>query len=256
MSLQKSFLLLVLICSLIWLFLSFFSQTNMGVASSTSHTSDPVQLNEAERTGVSIAAESEASSSSSADETAGPIVPVDSADYYNHYFGHRISELTTVVRNLRRLGKEQIIFLVGDSSLDNKYWLRGKRPACSSYSQFLLPPKSVPDVAYWLNVELEARGYTRTAVVNAAIEESTLGDRQNSQLRKQDLFVRDSLQPSDIIVMSVGGNDIALKVCTSLCSLSAPLRPFMSLTELLASLKNEQPSVDSSSPHPRRSSTF
>lgn len=67
----------------------------------------------------------------------------------------------------------------------------------------------IPDVAYWLNYELlEAK--VRYAAVNCSIEESTVRDRQ-SGLRPQDEFIRDNVTANDVIIMSVGGNDIALR---------------------------------------------
>lgn len=60
--------------------------------------------------------------------------------------------------------------------------------------------------SYWLNKEL---GPTH-AVINCAVEESTLGQRQ-SGLLSQDVFIRDNLREEDVLVVSVGGNDVALK---------------------------------------------
>ena len=46
---------------------------------------------------------------------------------------------------------------------------------------------------------------------DAAVEESTLSDRFNGKLLEHDLFVRDNLRADDILVISAGGNDIALR---------------------------------------------
>ena len=46
--------------------------------------------------------------------------------------------------------------------------------------------------------------------VNCAIEESTLGSR-SSALKPQDEFVRDHIADGDVLIASVGGNDIALR---------------------------------------------
>jgi hypothetical protein len=45
--------------------------------------------------------------------------------------------------------------------------------------------------------------------VNAAVEATTLNERTFC-LRPQDAFLRDNLQPQDILIVSVGGNDVAL----------------------------------------------
>lgn len=47
---------------------------------------------------------------------------VDSRAFFAEYHGHTIPHLEAVLRGLRSQGKK-IIFLVGDSSLDNKHWL-------------------------------------------------------------------------------------------------------------------------------------
>jgi hypothetical protein len=47
--------------------------------------------------------------------------------------------------------------------------------------------------------------------VNAAVEESTIGGRAAGALLPHDEFVRDHLSPRDVVIASLGGNDIALK---------------------------------------------
>ena len=48
------------------------------------------------------------------------------------------------------------------------------------------------------------------------MEESTIGGRRQ-KLLPQDLFVRENVKPDDIVVISLGGNDIALRptCCTA-----------------------------------------
>eukprot|EP01036_Dinobryon_divergens_P022818 gene22818-31115_t len=67
-------------------------------------------------------------------------------------------------------------------------------------------------------MELVARGLEgRIVAVNCAVEESTIGGRRLKRL-PQDEFVRDNSKPDDIFVISLGGNDIALRptCCTTL----------------------------------------
>jgi hypothetical protein len=47
-------------------------------------------------------------------------------------------------------------------------------------------------------------------VINCAIEESTVGSRKKNIL-PHDKFICDHIKKEDILVVSVGGNDIALK---------------------------------------------
>ena len=72
-------------------------------------------------------------------------------------------------------------------------------------------PESGPkDVCYWVNHELYLRNDS-TYCLNAAVEESSLGERYQNGLLTQDQFIQSRLSPDDILIVSVGGNDIALK---------------------------------------------
>ena len=42
------------------------------------------------------------------------------------------------------------------------------------------------------------------------VEASSLNDRAFNRLLAQDAFIRDNLEPNDVLVVSVGGNDVAL----------------------------------------------
>ena len=99
-------------------------------------------------------------SSSSARECPATI---DSAQFYATYHGHRVEHLRTLHRALTdREGdaRPRVVFLAGDSSLDNKHWLY--RPskkanvvrsltarrsfigaAVNGYEDVLTPPRSV-----------------------------------------------------------------------------------------------------------------
>lgn len=130
--------------------------------------------------------------------------------YYNEYHGHTIDHLKAVAEELPQ--GRGVIYLVGDSTLDNKYWLQGSTQACNGYERVLQPKTSVPDVAYWINRECEERGLGDIfCCINAAIEESTLGLRHGGKLLPQDVFVQQTICEKDIVVVSMGGNDIALR---------------------------------------------
>jgi hypothetical protein len=102
--------------------------------------------------------------------------------------------------------------LAGDSSLDNKYWVRfQKEQALNGYEDVLDPPQMVPDIAYHLNREAHEQLGKKGEVVtiNASVEESMLRDRE--PLLDQDRFIMNNISERDVLVVSVGGNDIALK---------------------------------------------
>ena len=145
---------------------------------------------------------------------------INSDEFYHTYHGHRTDHLLTLLTSLR-LPRRYTIYLAGDSSLDNKFWFEGSVKAVNGYESILNPPKSKQDIAYWLNYELVRRKLSYFAL-NCAVEESSVGSRSFCRLLEQDKVVRDTITADDILVVSLGGNDIALKpnVCTILATLA------------------------------------
>ncbi|KAJ9649239.1 hypothetical protein H2201_004247 [Coniosporium apollinis] len=144
---------------------------------------------------------------------------VDAFEFYSEYNGHPLRSLDTLYNAVRDQAPERpIVYLAGDSSLDNKHWLFPKTgpndllqdkyagPAPPLYQSVLQPPRSIRDVAFWMNEKLGARATT----LNCAIEATTLANRDKGRLLKQDQFVRDHISQRDFLVVSVGANDIAL----------------------------------------------
>jgi len=147
------------------------------------------------------------------------VMSVDAVKFYAEYHGHPVPLLQQIHDKLRA-GGNRMVFLAGDSSLDNKHWLfpgvKNARamhddtvtaPAVPKFAEVLHPPRMAQDVAYWVNKNLEG---TQSVCINAAIEESTVGERSDDLL-PQDEFIRDNVTGEDTIVVSLGGNDIALK---------------------------------------------
>lgn len=166
----------------------------------------------------------------------------NSRAFYARYHGHDPSVLRRVCGALRTgtSGRRSLVWLVGDSSLDNKAWVRSARStaACNGYEHILQPARSVPDVAYLVNSELVRQRLDAFACVNAAVEESTVEARTRGRLLPQDEVVRDLIAPGDVLVVSVGGNDIALRPTPqTVTALSVLLRaPLRSETGLSTSL--------------------
>lgn len=126
--------------------------------------------------------------------------------YYAEYHGHTAEHLYELRYHLAENGYEKFVYLAGDSSLDNKYWIDdyGK---CSKYKDII--PKCKKDVCFWLNKEL--KNHKKTVAINCAVEESTIAERQEELYYDQDIHIRDNITYNDILIISVGGNDIALK---------------------------------------------
>ena len=148
---------------------------------------------------------------------------ISAGSFYERYHGHSTSYLRQVLDSQRKAGKS-CIFLAGDSSLDNKHWFFDGNVsktsqmtddsftarALNGYEKILKPARMVQDVSFWLNHEL-SRNQQNTFALNCAIEESTLGERSGDRLMEQDIFIRENISESDTLVVSVGGNDIALR---------------------------------------------
>jgi hypothetical protein len=151
---------------------------------------------------------------------------VSTEDYYREYHGHLVHHLQKILPVLRA-SSDRLIWTAGDSSLDNKYWVKQTTPAIGGYEQVLDPPTMKKDVTYWLishcdNSPTEATRH-RTRTINTAVEATTLNQR-TSGLLAQDVFLRDHIQSQDILVVSIGGNDIAMRPapCT-ICALAGVL---------------------------------
>lgn len=69
--------------------------------------------------------------------------------------------------------------------------------------------------SYWRTCSA-AREQRPVAVVNTAIEATSLNDRACGRLLGQDQLIRDTIGPEDTLIVSVGGNDVALQplLCT------------------------------------------
>ena len=86
-----------------------------------------------------------------------------------------------------------------------------------SYEEILHPQISRRDVAHAINYELVKRGLGKEYVaINCAVEESKVSSRDGRFHLPQDAFIRETVTEKDIVVVSVGGNDIALSInpCT------------------------------------------
>jgi hypothetical protein len=157
---------------------------------------------------------------------------ISSHDFYKNYYGHPIASLELLLQQLKHDCKS-IVYLCGDSSLDNKYWLfpeqkvlldpmipESKMPSNTvnshggdieqspvQYGNIFKPEYVVKDVAFWVNWFLPKH----IGCINCAVEESTIQERIDGGLNMHDCFIRDNIMEKDTLIVSMGGNDIALK---------------------------------------------
>jgi hypothetical protein len=155
---------------------------------------------------------------------------IDVNSFYCEFHGHKIEHLE-ILLPLLRADCDHLIWTAGDSSLDNKFWVKDTRPAVGVYGDVLRPPRSVADVTYWLNY-VSAFRYDKNAAnsdnnrkekknrkyaaINTAVEATTLNER-TYKLRPQDIFLRDNISSEDVLIVSIGGNDIAM--CPTPCTI-------------------------------------
>lgn len=142
--------------------------------------------------------------------------------FFTEWKGHPIVDLKKFFTNTLLLrGDKPIIWLAGDSSLDNKAWIPADGPGGTKLPvsvpdiytpQFRTLTPFKPDVAFWMNHQLGERA----TVINGAVEASLLRERKYALLQ-HDQFVRDNMREQDVLVVSVGANDIALSptMCTA-----------------------------------------
>ena len=134
--------------------------------------------------------------------------------YYAPYHGHDVRHLGIALRKLREK-HDSVVFFAGDSSLDNKFWFDEWSAARNGYEEVLRPQVMKKDVCYWMN---DPNFEPRRACLNAAVEATALDDRAFGKLLPQDAFIRDNIEKNDVLVVSVGGNDVALAptACTAI----------------------------------------
>ncbi|KAF2249327.1 hypothetical protein BU26DRAFT_316300 [Trematosphaeria pertusa] len=151
--------------------------------------------------------------------TTRSLSKINTSKFYLEWKGHPIKDLAKLRELvLQNRPDKPIVYLAGDSSLDNKYWVPsagagGEELGVETpeiYHQTLDRPRPKPDVAFWLNHLL---GDSATCI-NAAIEESMLRER-DLHLLSHDVFIRDNIRPQDILIVSVGANDVALRPTAS-----------------------------------------
>ncbi|KAJ4344146.1 hypothetical protein N0V95_006308 [Ascochyta clinopodiicola] len=136
---------------------------------------------------------------------------INRSRFYFEWKGHQIQDIATfhAIATERR-PNTPIVYLAGDSSLDNKYWVQSDKDlqvrVPSIYKHTLDKPTPKPDVAFWMNHFLG----DRATCINTAVEESMLRER-DQELLSHDEFIRDNITSEDVLIVSVGANDIALK---------------------------------------------
>lgn len=130
---------------------------------------------------------------------------INQSRFFFEWKGHQIEDISSfhAITTTQR-PNELIVYIAGDSSLDNKYWVKSDNelqveiPEIHKYT--LDRPEPKPDVAFWMNYLFGIRA----TCINTAVEESMLRERDH------DLLPNDNIRSQDVLIVSVGANDIAL----------------------------------------------
>ena len=136
-----------------------------------------------------------------------PARTINAREFYGEFHGHRVEHLSLLHERCRAKGLS-IIFLAGDSTLDNKYWFGDTAPAVEGpFKELLRPPRMTMDVGYWMNRIILEERRVDSVCLNTAVEATTLRERPLAQ----DDFIAENISSGDALVVSIGGNDIALR---------------------------------------------
>ncbi|AYV82026.1 MAG: hypothetical protein Homavirus3_4 [Homavirus sp.] len=137
---------------------------------------------------------------------------INSKVYYSNYYGHKVKDLDIIYKCVKNSGNnKRIVYFAGDSSLDNKHYILNKtaEPAINGYEKVLDPPIMAKDICYHLTKCICDNNVNNTFVLNCAVEEATLGSKQYG-LSQQDKLIQKNITSNDILIVSCGGNDLAL----------------------------------------------
>ena len=165
---------------------------------------------------------------SEAIKTRSIYVLPDINKFYNNWSGHLKIHLDAILTIEEESPK---IFLAGDSSLDNKAWIKDDQSKKIKYKDLFGYYKkilnetnpAVQDVAYCINDKIRKDGELKKYVcINTSVEATTLttsdGDgkfksrfdeNNNIKLLEQDQIIQENITQQDILVISIGGNDVA-----------------------------------------------
>lgn len=152
---------------------------------------------------------------------------IKTQEYYSNWSGHKVELLEKALKHLKEKSKcERIVFLAGDSSLDNKHWIfpplnksrassYKENQTCTKslevYKDFFNPSFMPKDVNYWIGKSLESlQSEEKVCSIMTAVEASTLMKGGKLRSEPQDRFIRKNIKDGDYLIISVGGNDIAM----------------------------------------------
>ena len=99
---------------------------------------------------------------------------VNSRQFYEEWSGHQINHLSSVVEGLKAQEKKHLVYLAGDSTLDNKAWFNDEINALNGYENILSSKRAKPDVSYWINNSFVERNLGDWACVNTSVEATSV----------------------------------------------------------------------------------
>jgi len=146
---------------------------------------------------------------------------INATEFSNKWEGHEKKDLEKILTIKK---DRNFIFLAGDSSLDNKAWIKNlsnKGDPLNGYEE-IINGKMTKDVAYQINKQLIDNNLgDKYVCINTSIEATTLKPRTENLIAPSDEFIKDHITKDDILIISVGGNDVAFYMASELNTLFA-----------------------------------
>lgn len=142
---------------------------------------------------------------------------VSTRDFYDKRWGHWVEHLEIVYDGLKKAGCTNFVWLAGDSTVDNKPfredWKEESwKTAVRGYEDVLSPPQMLPDVNYLLNEQFQESPFMAGetfCAINTARAGSQLQSRIGGRaLNPQDQLLQSHASEGDVLILSVGGNDL------------------------------------------------
>ena len=131
--------------------------------------------------------------------------------FYSDTNGHSPKYLQTICNKFRQ--NKNFVFLAGDFTLDNKKAISKYVEAVNGYEEILHPPESIPDITFHLNT-FSSKLDNKNLIINCTTGNNTLNEHDFSSkisMNQQDQIIIDNIKQDDILVISIGSNDIISK---------------------------------------------
>ena len=131
--------------------------------------------------------------------------------HHAEYFGHEVGPLRVIHDTLRkdRIGWTTPVHIpCGGQLIGQQGMVEDTAAACNGYERILSPPR-MKQMSH-TGSTTSCRSAASAFCLNTAVEASSLNSRSLCSLLGQDSLIGECVTPHDTVVVSIGGNDLAL----------------------------------------------